>query len=243
MTVETVQHAQVSRPERGLWKRLRRIGHYVLASASFGLVALLVVSAIGFFRFTDQIAHLNVPADTSRYEAIVVLTGGYQRIDKAIDLLEFGIGKRLLISGVNPATSRIAIKRITGASDELFSCCVDIGYQAIDTIGNAHETAGWIRKNGYRKVLLVTNNYHIPRSLIELTSASPDVEFTGYPVSHTDLTTETWMSDPMAIRTLMVEYFKYTLTRLRSWTGTRVAEGLRADMPEAGSPATATMMD
>lgn len=242
MSVETVHSAQVSKPSSGNWSKLRKIGHYVLASSSFGLVVLLVVTAIGFFRFTDRVAHLSLPVETEQVEAIVVLTGGYQRIDTAVDLLERGVGKRLLISGVNPATSGSAIKRATGANGELFSCCVDIGYQAIDTIGNAHETAGWIRKFGYKNILVVTNNYHIPRSLIELETASPDVEFVGYPVSNTDLKTETWMTDPIAVRTLVTEYLKYALTKLRSWTGTEVAHGLRADMPKAGSKVSAVMV-
>jgi len=241
MSVETVQSAQVSKPSSGNWNKLRKIGHYVLASTSFGLVVLLIVAAIGFFRYTDRVANLSIPVELEKVEAIVVLTGGYQRIDAAVELLERGIGKRLLISGVNPATSGSAIKRATGANEDLFSCCVDMGYQAIDTIGNAHETAGWIHKYGYKSILVVTNNYHIPRSLIELTSASPNVEFIGYPVSSTDLKTESWMADPIAVRTLMTEYLKYSLTKLRSWTGTEVAKGLRADMPKAGSKVSAVM--
>ena len=61
-------------------------------------------------------------------------------------------------------------------------------------------------------------------------------------MSNTDLKTETWMSDPIAVRTLVTEYLKYALTNLRSWTGTEVAHGLRADMPKAGSKISAIMV-
>jgi hypothetical protein len=38
-----------------------------------------------------------------------VLTGGTQRIDQAVNLLETGTGQRLLISGVHPDTSAARI--------------------------------------------------------------------------------------------------------------------------------------
>lgn len=234
MSVELVNRTPAPQTSRGFLVKLRRAGHYALKLATLGVIALVAVLAIGFFRFTDRIANLPTPAPTASYEAIIALTGGYQRIDKAIELLRKGMGARLLISGVNPSTSPEALKKATGASDEMFACCVDIGYQAIDTIGNANEAANWIRKNSYRKVLVVTNNYHIPRSLMELASASPDVEFVGYPVILSDMRSEEWMTDPVAVRTLVTEYFKYALARLRSVVGHHDWDGLRAKMPEAG---------
>ena len=87
----------------------------------------------------------------------------------------------------------------------------------------------------------MTNNYHIPRSLLELEAVSPDVTFTGYPVSHTDLRTETWLSDPMAIRTLLTEYFKYWLARARAYAGAETSDGLRGGMPEPIPAAAATI--
>lgn len=239
-----VRQAPLQPTRSAFWKRLRRVGHYVLMAGSFGIVALFAVTAIGFFRFTDKVANLPVPADIGSYEGIVALTGGYQRIDTAVDLLEHGAGqRRLLITGVNPVTSGMAIKNATGASEEVFSCCVDIGYQAIDTIGNANEAAGWIQKNGYHRVLVVTNNYHIPRSLMELSAASPDVEFVGYPVTHRDLKSEDWLSDPMAVRTLVTEYFKYAFATVRNWFGDHDWKGLRAGAPEPGPAITASLAD
>ncbi|MBW3096523.1 YdcF family protein [Pseudohoeflea coraliihabitans] len=242
MSYETVHEPPLPRTSTGPARRLRRGGRYTLFVLIALLAALLLATMVGFFRFTERVAHLPLPVDITSNEAIVALTGGYQRIDKALELLEDGVGQRLLISGVNPATSGAAIKKATGASERLFDCCVDIGYQAIDTIGNANEAANWIRKNGYRRVLVVTNNYHMPRSLLELAAVSPEVEFTGYPVSHTDLRTEDWISDPMAIQTLLTEYFKYALAQLRSLTGAVAGDGLRADLPEAGPAVTASLL-
>ena len=35
------------------------------------------------------------------------------------------------------------IYRKSGLSPELFECCVDVGYAAHDTTGNAEETKAW----------------------------------------------------------------------------------------------------
>lgn len=126
----------------------------------------------GFLYFAETVAALEAPSDP-KADAIVVLTGGYQRIDRAIGLLKQGAGQRLLISGVNPATSGNQIRKLTQSSSALFECCVDMGYEAVDTIGNANETARWISDHQFRRVLVVTNNYHMPRSLLELKVIDP----------------------------------------------------------------------
>lgn len=243
MRLETVRGTplQNAPPRTTALKRLRRIAHYGLKVLTLLIIGIFALGLIGFFRFTDRIATMAVPDDTTSVEAIVALTGGYQRIDQALELLEKGIGQRLLISGVNPATSGVELQRVTGANRRMFDCCVDMGYEALDTIGNANETAHWISEKGYRRVLVVTNNYHMPRSLLELAEASPDVTFLAYPVSHTDLRTQEWLGDPMALRTLVTEYFKYTFARLRSWSGAKTAgNGLRADLAH-GKNKTASM--
>ncbi|WP_299870502.1 YdcF family protein [uncultured Hoeflea sp.] len=220
--------------------RLRRVGHHGLRLFTIALIVGLTLAIIGFFRFTDTIADLRASGDASKVDAIVALTGGYQRIDQALELLEQGVGQRLLISGVNPSTTSAALRRATGSKSATFACCVDIGYQALDTIGNANETAGWIRQHGYGRVLVVTNNYHMPRSLLELSQASPDVTFLAHPVTYSDLTTEAWLTDPMAMRTLITEYAKYSLARLRNWSGTKADSGMRA-ATDAPQPAAANL--
>lgn len=242
MSVETVRESPVPISGAAFFRRARRFGRYALRTLTFALIVGITVAAIGFFRFTETIAAISAPRDTASVEAIVALTGGYQRIDQALDLLDSGVGSRLLISGVNPVTSGKELKRVTGASERLFSCCVDIGYQALDTIGNANETASWIREKGYSTVLVVTNSYHMPRSLLELGEASPEITFLPYPVSHTDLRKEDWLADPLAVRTLVTEYVKYTVARLRNYMGARAPSGLRAELsPQPALVATASM--
>ena len=183
----------------------------------------------GFLHFAETVAAMDVP-DDPRADAIVVLTGGYQRIDNAIGLLESGAGQRLLISGVNPATSGNQIRKLTQTSSALFECCVDMGYEAVDTLGNANETARWISDHGYRRVLVVTNNYHMPRSLLELKLSDDVTEFVAYPVVNSDLKNGNWLTQPAILRALLSEYLKYSAARLRALAGARTATGLRGDL-------------
>ncbi|KQY12338.1 hypothetical protein ASD31_16855 [Rhizobium sp. Root482] len=208
-------------------RRLVRLTFYVL-------LVLAGCAAAGFLYFADSVASMQPPADP-KADAIVVLTGGFQRIDQAVDLLKGGAGRRLLISGVNPSTTRSQIRRNTQSSADLFKCCVDIGHDAIDTIGNANETANWIRDNGYRSILVVTNNYHMPRSLLELRRANPDIAFIAYPVVNSDLKSTNWLRNPMVLKTILSEYAKLTVASIRDSIGAHTASGLRKDKDPAAT--------
>ncbi|ANM06128.1 YdcF-like protein [Rhizobium phaseoli] len=207
-------------PRRGLIRRLLRWG-------GFGCVLAIALLFGGFLRFADSVTTLKPPVEP-KADAIVVLTGGYQRIDQAVELLQKGAGKRLLISGVHPTTTPAQIRMMTQGSANLFSCCVDIGHDALDTIGNAEETSNWIHAKGYRSVLVVTNNYHMPRSLAELSYVDPDIEFIPYPVVNSDLKTRNWFTDPNAMRVMLAEYAKVLLAGVRNITGFGRHTGLRS---------------
>lgn len=193
------------------------------------ILITIVCAAImfgGFLWFADRVASMKPPLD-SKADAIIVLTGGYQRIDQAVELLRSGAGKRLLISGVNPSTTPAQIRKMTQSSADMFTCCVDMGYQALDTIGNANEAASWISDHNYSSVLVVTNNYHMQRSLHELRGSSPSTQFIAYPVVNSDLTQKNWFADPDVLRTLLYEYMKFVAAGARDITGIGKGNGLR----------------
>lgn len=194
------------------------------------LILLVAVASIaGFLYFAETVAALEAPRDP-KADAIVVLTGGYQRIDHAIGLLKQGAGDRLLISGANPTTSGTQLRKLTQSSSALFECCVDMGYEAVDTIGNANETARWISDHRFRRVLVVTNNYHMPRSLLELRVSDPQTEFIAYPVVNSDLKNGNWLTQPVVVKTMLSEYLKYSVARIRAIIGARTWSGLRGDL-------------
>ncbi len=203
---------------------IRRIARYC------ALVLLILFAGVfaGFLWFADSVTSMR-PPQQAKADAIVVLTGGYQRIEQAVSLLADGAGGRLLISGVHPSTTPTQIRKMTQGPQDLFACCVDIGYDALDTIGNANEAVRWIHSKGFRSVLVVTNNYHMPRSLLELKRLDPATDFIPYPVVNSDLKRKNWFSDPNALRTLLSEYGKIVATSLRDLAGWPGATGLRTD--------------
>ncbi|MEM8701815.1 MAG: YdcF family protein [Pseudomonadota bacterium] len=189
----------------------------------FGLriafVAVLLALAGGtlgqFLYFAHQISTATVP-NAANADAIVVLTGGQARVSEALRLLEEGHADRLLISGVHPGTTREQLAAVTSSNMPLEKASVDLDRVALNTAGNATETAVWVQKNGFNSLLVVTSAYHIPRAKAELSDVLPDVDLIAYPVFAKDLELDTWYRKPATIRLLMREYVKYILARLRN---------------------------
>jgi uncharacterized SAM-binding protein YcdF (DUF218 family) len=115
-------------------------------------------------------------------DGIVVLTGSPNRLFEGLDLLRAGRGKRLLFSGVDRTNTREALKQALNENSQVFDCCVDLGWEARDTVGNAAEIARWARENGYKSLRVVTAHHHMPRSLVEIRRALPEVELVAHPV-------------------------------------------------------------
>ncbi len=174
---------------------------------ALGAVALAFV--LGFAAFSTHVGRMKPPAHLRPADAIVVLTGGQSRIDAAVELLKSGKGKRLLISGVNPAAGLDDLRRATGGDASLFDCCVDIDHAALDTIGNAEQSAKWVSANAYASLIVVTNNYHMPRSLLEMRRLMRGADLQPYPVVNAPLDNGGWLTKPDALRVLFTEYVKY----------------------------------
>lgn len=168
----------------------------------------MVALGAGFVLFASAVPD-EQPKPSISADGIVVLTGGASRIQDALILLAEGRGKRLLISGVNPSTSRTALEKQTPEHEQMFACCVDIGRDAQNTIGNAMEARDWARTHGYSRLILVTSNYHLPRSMIEFTHAMPDVELVPYPVVPEAMRLRQWWSSSEMLRLMLAEYSKF----------------------------------
>ncbi|RWB68261.1 MAG: YdcF family protein [Mesorhizobium sp.] len=204
-------------------------GRLRLALRVCGFVALaaLVLFAGGFGWFADKVSHMTTPLDPARADAIIVLTGGQSRLDAAMDLLASGKGERLLISGVHPSATKRQLQAAMGGDKRLFSCCVDIDRAALDTIGNAEESAKWVENHAYGSIIIVTNNYHMPRSLLEMGRLLHGARLEPYPVVNTNLGNGGWLTKPEALRVLLTEYSKYVLSLARGFLPLRTtSEGM-----------------
>jgi uncharacterized SAM-binding protein YcdF (DUF218 family) len=187
-------------------KRLPRALRWV---ALAGLAAGLVVLA-GLVRFAIPPAAENSAAPT---DAIVVLTGGSHRLSSGIDLLREGKGHVLFVSGVPRRVSLDDLLRATATDPpEWLTCCIVIGHRALNTPGNAIETARWMRGAGYHSLRLVTSWYHMPRSLLEFERAMPGVEIVPHPVFSEQVKEQNWWAWRGTTGLLIGEYGKYLAT-------------------------------
>ena len=170
------------------------------------LLPIAALFALGFLLFSNLI-EFGAGQEVRRADAIVVLTGSDGRIPEGMKLLARGKARRLLISGVNPATKRKELMGLTPGSQHLFLCCVDLGREARDTIGNADETGQWVKDRAFKSLIVVTSSFHMPRSLAELRRVLPSVELIPYPVQTPSL--EGWWRHTGTLQLLLGEYVKF----------------------------------
>lgn len=171
---------------------------------------LVLIWVVGLLAFAARIERSTPSAEPRAADGVVALTGpASARIQEAMRLLEDGKARRMLVSGVDRKASREDIRSVARAPGRIYDCCVDLGFTAEDTVGNGKETAAWARAHGFKSLIVVTSDYHIPRSLLELKGAAPEIDYQAYPVDTDELDTKRWWKDPRNARRLVYEYCKY----------------------------------
>ncbi len=178
------------------------------------LLVLFVAWAGGLVWFADMIPD-SVADTTTQTDAIVVLTGGQGRLDSGIKLLAEEKAERLFVSGVYRGVDVKTLlgmfrRRTPGDIEDR----VGIG-DAVNTAGNATETAAWIRHHDVKSIRLVTASYHMPRSLLEFRHVLPDVKIVPHPVFSENVKQQEWWAWPGTATLIAREYSKYLLVRLQ----------------------------
>ena len=164
---------------------------------------------IGLIFFTHIIpSSPNPPLQNT--DGIVVFTGGKTRLKVALSLFEEEKGKFLLISGVNPGSR---LSDVVGNIPQ--TSHITLGYNALDTVGNAEETLAWVRNNSLKSIRLITSNYHMPRSLFELRRLLPDVLIVSYPVVGNSFLRKKWWLEPETLKLVIQEYHKFIFALIR----------------------------
>src|SRR5215204_5050959 len=187
----------------------------IVRAAVVATLALAFVGAgFGFVGFLSQLRGAEEkPARNA--DGIVVLTGGSSRVSDAMELLAAGYGKRLLISGVHPTNNVSDISRTLPDNHKLLTCCVDLDRSAVDTRGNAAETRRWAKERGFKSLIVVTSNYHMPRAIVELSHAMPDITLIPFAVVGEKWRDEPWWTSGATLRLLLSEYVKYVAAEVR----------------------------
>ncbi len=194
---------------------------------AFVLVLLLAALFGGFLTFARHVDALSPPAPLPKADGIVVWTGkGGGRLATAGSLMQDGLGERLLVSGVNESLNEDAVAELTGLDTDAAACCLDLDYAALDTRGNAVETARWAEALGYDHILLVTSAYHMPRARVEISQARGSLRVTPVPVRSD---APAWYRDGARARRLAGEYGKYLLSLARGRTDESGAREPAAD--------------
>ncbi len=197
----------------------RRLPFSALAARTLaGLVAIVAVgffvAAVGFIGFLSQLRGAEIKPER-KADGIVVLTGGSSRVSDAVELLAGGYGKRLLISGVHPTNDANDISRSLPEARSFINCCVDLDYSAINTRSNAAQTRRWAGGRGFKSLIVVTSNYHMPRAIVELSHAMPSIELIPYAVVGEKWRDEPWWTSGPTLRLLLSEYAKYVAAEMR----------------------------
>ena len=182
--------------------------HWTLKGMALVFAVIALCAVAGLVVFAGSIER-KTPGELLYADGIVVLTGGELRVREGMRLLATGRARRLLISGVNVHTTRDELRRISGLDPLLFDCCVDIGYIALDTFGNAQETRAWARTWDFKRVIVVTSNYHMPRGLIEIGRVLPNLTLIAHPVVTRAFQADSWWRIARSTRVVVSEYLKY----------------------------------
>jgi uncharacterized SAM-binding protein YcdF (DUF218 family) len=202
-----------------------------------GLCAILFATLlfVGFIWFALAVPDREITT-APKADGIVVLTGGSSRIADGIELLSQKRGGRMLISGVNRKTTVEELVRQTPIHADLYACCIDVGYLAENTIGNAIEARRWVETRNLDSILLVTSAYHMRRAEAEFARQMPDVKIIPFPVISESLALNPWWSSLETTRLLFAEYLKYivALARMRLEDSPPAALAVRSS-PAAGS--------
>jgi len=175
---------------------------------------VVVMWIVGFLVFVSDVPR-EVQSRASVTDAVVVLTGGSMRLEIGFDLLKDGRASAMFVSGVNKGLTARDLFKLETSREEALLGSVEVGYGAQNTLENAVETAGWMRRRGFQSFYLVTASYHMPRSLGEFDRQMTDTEIIPYPVFPENVHLNDWWRWPGTTGLLMGEYAKFLASTLR----------------------------
>ncbi len=174
------------------------------------LIILLVLWGGGLVIFNQTVfTYLNNETiiDNKQKFGLVALTGGRNRIKKAVEILNQNQDSLLLISGVTPG---ITLKQIMDIDNinKYDESKIKLGYTATSTLQNAKEVYNWNLSHNFNKLYVVTSFYHIPRSRLELERKDNVVDLEFIAVD-TPYILPNWWSNIKTFLFLANEYNKF----------------------------------
>lgn len=188
-----------------------------MSRTGFLIRTLLFAAAIwagGFLAFANRVAAPPSPPGVA--DGITVLTGSSGRIQAGLALLKQRPQARMLITGVGDGTAASELAAAFPADKRFFDCCIELDRHAKDTVGNAEQTALWVRRNGLDSVVVVTSAPHMPRSLVEMRRQMKNTRLEALATSAGDDAPGRWWWHWPSLQRFGTEYHKYLYSLLRA---------------------------
>jgi uncharacterized SAM-binding protein YcdF (DUF218 family) len=173
---------------------------------------LVILWLLGFIFFIYNISTLENVID-KKADAIIVLTGAKGRIDTGIQLLwqknaahlfVSGVGKNAVLSDLSKYLDSFTSNQIKSIED-----FITLGHEANSTEENALETAQWIKDNNYKSIILVTSNYHIPRSLYLFKHFMPHISIIAHPSKNKNISLKLAFLEYNKFIFCILQYFSF----------------------------------
>ena len=165
------------------------------------LSVMFLVWVIGFLWFV--VALPRPVEERIATDAVIVPTGAAGRIPRGLAVLEQGLARKMLVSGVGSEVRPGEFAAEFGVPPAQMECCITLGFAAVDTRSNAAEIAKWVAQNEVRSLRLVTTDWHMRRVAAELDRTLPD---------HVTVVRDAVTSQP-DLGTLFLEYHKLIASR------------------------------
>lgn len=178
---------------------------------------ILLIWLCGFIWFINEVKNFTYyEYNNAITDAIVVLTGGKERIAEGIKLLANHHAKKILISGVWREVYINQIKEIDMAkklTNDLKNK-ITLGRFAENTLENAVETDMWMDLNYYHSIRVVTADYHMPRTKLIFDMILKNKKIIYHPITGANFKIGKWWDFPGTTKLVFIEYNKYILQNI-----------------------------
>ena len=187
----------------------------------FLITSLFVLFFIELNNFKEQILSFT-KYHNKESPNIVILTGGTNRIKDGLNIIEnFGKSNKnnykILVSGTGMGFTKNSLKKKLGPNfnPQLIQCCIDLDSVSKNTFTNARETFKWANKYNIKEFILITSNYHMPRSILEFKNVMPNLKIFTYAITPEKHDIKNWLSSYQTFGLVLTEYCKYIVASLR----------------------------
>ena len=172
-----------------------------------GLLLTYILFSFALFLYMKD-SYDATPAQKA--DVIIVFTGENRRILIGLDFLKQGYAPHMRVSGVDADYNLARMKTRYPNYRRLIQCCVSLDKIAQNTVGNAKETAAWLKKNEMNSVILVTAGYHMPRASLLLKRYGKGLTIMPTPIYFSRY--QKWWNSAKGREVIFKEYIKYAAT-------------------------------